>query len=331
MTKSLSAEHETARRQYLSASGKWLIIFVFCVVCVVVAFGWRDAALVAQRLSFWKLALLCALAGLHYLIRASRWHLIVRAHGVQNPWLNNILHYFGGLAMIVTPARLGELVRLRWLRRDTGGPIRGLLPIAIADRAIELASLLVLLLGALAFSSLGSGAVWLLVVTGCAIVIALCHPVLLERLLMALWHALRHRAMRGFAKTRRALRELAKIMTPSVMLPVLCIGTLGWGLEAIAFWMLLIWLETPLPFTAAAAIFLTAILAGALSGLPGGLGGTEATGVGLLILQGIAAEQAVIAILIIRVATLWFAIFIGLAFFPIAEARTSAALHGAQR
>ncbi|MEM8616225.1 MAG: lysylphosphatidylglycerol synthase transmembrane domain-containing protein [Pseudomonadota bacterium] len=298
--------------------------FAFCLGGVVALFGWEDVVMLVRRLSPWHLVALCAMAGLHYLIRAARWHMLVRAHGVQSPLSQNMLHYFGGFAMTATPGRLGELVRLRWLQRLTGRRLRHLVPIALADRAIELASLLVLVLGALAFSTLGSVAVWLLVATGSTLVVVFCRPALLEQLLIGLWRALGHRAARGFAKARRVVRDLAGMMTPAVLLPVLAIGTLGWTLEGIAFWALLGWLEIPLPFATATAIFMVSILAGALSGLPGGLGGTEATGVGLLVLQGIPTEQAVISIVIIRVVTLWFAILIGLLFFPMAEARTGA-------
>ena len=326
MSGSSSSESESARKKSLSGTGKLMIAFVLCLGGLVALFGWEDAVLVVQRLSPWHLMALCALAGLHYLIRAARWHILVRAYGAPSPLLQNILHYFGGFAMTATPGRLGELVRLRWLQRLTGRRLRHLVPIALADRAIELASLLVLVLGALAFSSLGSGAVWLLVAAAGALVIVFCRPALLERLLVALWRIVGRRAARGFAKARRIVRDLATMMTPAVLFPVLAIGLLGWALEGVAFWALLGWLEITLPFATATAIFMVAILAGALSGLPGGLGGTEATGVALLVLQGIVTEQAVIAIVIIRVATLWFAILLGLIFFPIAEARASTAL-----
>ena len=68
------------------------------------------------------------------------------------------------------------------------------------------------------------------------------------------------------------------------------------------------------------------MLSGTLSGLPGGLGGTEATAVALLLLQGVPAETAVLATAIIRVTTLWFAVLIGFIVFPIAEVRASAAV-----
>jgi uncharacterized protein (TIRG00374 family) len=117
-------------------------------------------------------------------------------------------------------------------------------------------------------------------------------------------------------------RRIGPFMRAWPFVPALVIGIVGWGIEGVAFWLLLDWLGAELPLATAAAIFLLAVLAGALSGLPGGLGGTEITAVTLLVLQGVPAETAVLATAVIRIATLWFAVAIGLAVFPSAESRS---------
>jgi len=63
---------------------------------------------------------------------------------------------------------------------------------------------------------------------------------------------------------------------------------------------------------------------GALSFLPGGLGSTEATMVGLLATQGVALPVAVVATGVVRVTTLWFAICLGLIALPAALRRPAA-------
>ena len=54
------------------------------------------------------------------------------------------------------------------------------------------------------------------------------------------------------------------------------------------------------------------MLAGALSFMPGGLGGAEAVMIALLTLNGVPMPVAVAATVFIRLATLWFAVVIGL-------------------
>jgi uncharacterized protein (TIRG00374 family) len=313
----------------LNHTGKLMLFFVLCMGAALAVFGWEDAVLAVRQLRGLDFAILFGLASLHYVIRAGRWHMLVRAHGVASSLAQNTLHFFGGFALTATPGRLGELVRLRWLQRQVGGRLAQLLPIAIGDRAIELASLLLVIFGALAFSNLGSQAVWLLLAITLVFVALFCQPVLLEVLVVWVWRLTGRRKTRAFVRTRRIIRDLTVIMHLVTLIPLLLIGAVGWMLEGTAFWLLLDWLDIPLTLAAATAIFLVAILAGALSGLPGGFGGMESTAVALLLLQSIPAESAVIAVVIIRVTTLWFAVLIGMAVFPFAEASKDAVQHSA--
>lgn len=307
----------------LGRTGWVLLAFVLVMGIALISSGWDDAALVIGQLSVGKIAALLGLAALHYAIRAWRWHWLVRASGVQTRFSQNLVHLLGGFAMTATPGRLGELIRLRWLKKETGHAFTRLVPIAFADRAIELGSMLLLVLGVLAFGSLGTGSVWILITVTTGLVIVVCQPRLLEVCVLWLWQAVGHRKARLFAKLRRMIHQLRNVMRPTVLVPILVIGVLGWASEGIAFWLLLGWLDTSLPLATATAIFMVAILAGALSGLPGGLGGTEATGVALLVLQAVPFETAVLAILIIRVTTLWFAVLVGMIVLPVAEMRAN--------
>jgi uncharacterized protein (TIRG00374 family) len=54
------------------------------------------------------------------------------------------------------------------------------------------------------------------------------------------------------------------------------------------------------------------MLAGALSFMPGGLGSAEAVMGGLLMLSGMSGAEAVAATALTRIATLWFAVAIGI-------------------
>lgn len=313
---------ETGAAVRFSLSGKLLMLFVLIMGIAMLIFGWDDAITVVTQLSLAKIALLCVLSLLHYGIRALRWHMLVYANGIALSFRRNALHLFGGFAMTATPGRLGELFRLRWMQRETGYGFTRLLPVAFADRAIELASMLLLIIGMLALSNLQTNAIWGLLTVTTALVLISCRPRILEAFILGIWHVLGQRKPRLFAKLRRMSRHLEPIMHLSVLLPVLLVGVVGWACEGIAFWLLLGWLDVPLSLPIAVNIFLIAILAGALSGLPGGFGSAEVTGIALLALQAVPLESAVMALLIIRLTTLWFAVLIGLIIFPMAEAQS---------
>ena len=175
---------------------------------------------------------------------------------------------------------------------------------------------------ALLLVNLGTSATWWLLAVAVLLVWIACRPRLLEFVLVRVWKIIGGPRPRLFVRIRRLIRRLTPFMRMSLLVPTVGIGVLGWALEGTAFYLLLGWLDAPLPLWTAMAIFLIAVLSGALSGLPGGLGGTEASAVALLVLQDVPLETAILATIIIRVTTLWFAVLIGLIVFPIAESKS---------
>ena len=99
---------------------------------------------------------------------------------------------------------------------------------------------------------------------------------------------------------------------PRVILIAISLSLPAWGAEALAFHLLLEMMNYPVPMSFSAFVYGIGMLAGALSFMPGGLGGTEATMVGLLTLNGMSDPVAIAATVVIRLTTLWFAVLLGL-------------------
>ena len=68
-----------------------------------------------------------------------------------------------------------------------------------------------------------------------------------------------------------------------------------------------------LPWLTAIGFYAVAMVAGAASALPAGLGGTEAVLAGLLVLHSATSGQALVITVLARLLTLWLAVTIGLA------------------
>ena len=105
------------------------------------ATGWAEIGAQLARLQPWQVAALLALSAGNYLLRSLRWHGLARRLGLPTGFAQNLRHYFGGFALSVTPGRLGELVRMRWLKRETGWAPERTAPLALMDRAGDLAAL----------------------------------------------------------------------------------------------------------------------------------------------------------------------------------------------
>ncbi|WP_157937660.1 lysylphosphatidylglycerol synthase transmembrane domain-containing protein, partial [Oceaniglobus roseus] len=119
------------------------------------ATGWSEVARQIARIRPWQIIVLLALSLANYLLRGLRWHLFARRLGLGTGLRRNLLHFLGGFAMSVTPGRVGELVRMRWLYRDTGWSFERTAPLVLMDRAGDLAAMGLLLALALSLSATG--------------------------------------------------------------------------------------------------------------------------------------------------------------------------------
>lgn len=298
--------------------GGLFVLVLAGLIGLAAATGWEETMAQLAKLGWLQVILLLALSLVNYAFRALRWHIFSRKLGLTTGILQNMRHYLGGFAMSVTPGRVGELVRMRWLRRETGWAFERTAPLVLADRASDLAAMGVILAIAIALSATGIGGA--VPVTIFALVAALIatRPRLLAWI-AGVGYGVVGRWPRLFARIRTAARSLSRFSSPWMMALAALIGAIGWFAEGYAFHLLLVWLGADIGLAKAVAIFIFATLAGGLTGAPGGVGGAEAAMVALLVLEGVPVEVGVPATAIIRVTTLWFAIAIGLVIFPIAE------------
>ena len=293
-------------------------LFVAGLIGLAAATGWQETRAQIARLTLWQGAVLLALSLVNYGFRGLRWHLFTRRLGLPTTLGQDMRHFLGGFAMVVTPGRVGELVRMRWLRRETGWAFERTAPLALVDRASDLAAM-ALILG-LSVSLAATGVTGAVPVTILALMAA--YVVTRPRLLagcVTLAHRLIGRLPRLFGRIRSAARSLDRFSGMGAMAPALGLGITGWLAEGYAFHLLLGWMGAEIGLMKAIAIFVFATLAGGLTGAPGGVGGAEAAMIALLALDGVPMEVSVPATAIIRVTTLWFALAVGMAVFPFAE------------
>ncbi|ETD88827.1 lysylphosphatidylglycerol synthase transmembrane domain-containing protein [Rhodobacter capsulatus] len=282
------------------------------------ATGWAEIGAQLARLQPWQVAILLALSAGNYLLRGLRWHGLARRLGLPTGLSQNLRHYLGGFAMSVTPGRLGELVRMRWLRRETGWTLERTAPLALMDRAGDLAVMALLLALALTLAADRIAGAVPVAALALAAAVTATRPRLLSALVTRLYRAL-GRFPRAFARARGAARRLTRFCHGPTLALALGLGFLGWLAEGYAFHLLLGFLGAEIALWKAVSIFVFATLAGGLTGAPGGLGGAEAAMIALLSLEGVPLDTSVPATAVIRLTTLWFAIALGLAVFPIAE------------
>ncbi|MEM1114838.1 MAG: lysylphosphatidylglycerol synthase transmembrane domain-containing protein, partial [Pseudomonadota bacterium] len=310
-------DRPNGRGGMLLMAGLFLLVLVG-LVGLALATGWEETLAHLRAFSAVEIAILLGLSLVNYGFRGLRWHIFARRLGLPTTVAQDMRHFLGGFAMSVTPGRVGELVRMRWLRRETGWAFERTAPLALIDRAADLLAMALILAVAILLSAAGIAGAIPVVIGALAVAYIATRPKLL-----AACATLTYRATglekRLFARVRTASKSLAKFSNPSLLAVAAGLGLIGWFAEGYAFHLLLTWMDADIGLWHAVAIFVFATLAGGLTGAPGGVGGAEGAMILLLGLEGIPLDVSIPATLIIRVTTLWFAILIGFIVFPFAE------------
>jgi uncharacterized protein (TIRG00374 family) len=106
--------------------------------------------------------------------------------------------------------------------------------------------------------------------------------------------------------------SIASLMKPLPLLVAALLSTLAWACECVAFWTVVHGFHGAAASVGlATAVYAASTLAGAVS--PGGLGVTELGMAGALMTLGAGIDEATAfgATFLIRLATLWFAVLVG--------------------
>ena len=274
--------------------------------------GWRDVVAAVVQVGPWVLAGLLALSLVNYLLRFLRWARYLVLLDAPVPWRINLDAYFAGFALTTSPGKVGEMLR-SVLLKPHGVPPAASVAAFFAERVSDLLAILVL------------AAVGLWAYAPARPIVGLALAAVVVALLLVQWTAL-IAAIDRWAQARpqkwaRLVVKLCEVVLHfrrCFSLPAmgmgLALGVVAWFAEGLGFWWLLLALDHPLPLSTAVFIYAFAMLVGALSFLPGGLGGSEAAMVALLSLNGFPEASAVSATLICRLATLWFAVGLGALF-----------------
>ena len=293
----------TSRQQHLL----WLSVAASAAGYLAFALwsGWQEVWHAVQRIGALTILIALLLSLVNYLLRGERWRLYLREGGHSMPWRLNTRIYWAGFALTTTPGKAGEMIRSLFLA-PYGVRYHHSAAMFFSERLADTVAIVCLTAAGLGHFPHGETFyLGLVVVLVCG--------------LMLLRTALPEQLLRRVAGQRQGLQWLAQVAASSrplwrggLLWRVLAMSLLAWLAEGFGAWLILRSLTPDISLNMALFIYGFGMLVGALSFMPGGLGGTEATMTGLLVLQGLPLPEAVAATVIIRLATLWFAVILGL-------------------
>lgn len=253
-----------------------------------------------------------ALSLVNYLLRAIRWRWYLAKLGHRLPMRFVFLTYIAGFAFTLSPGKIGEMVRGRYYQQYNV-PLTHSAAAFFAERLMDLFAMVCLAACGAAYFSSYQFWIWLAV----AIVF-----IGLATLSFSPWQKIDDFIAQQ-SKLSPKIKTIAQhvihtilsakaLLTFRLLVAAFLTGVCAWGLEGIGLMQLSYMMpDLHLHLSAALGIYAFAMIVGALSFLPGGLGGTEAVMMALLVAYGYQAPDAILITLLCRLLTLWFAVILG--------------------
>ena len=282
--------------------------------------GWQEVVAAVIQIGMAGTAIALLLSLVNYGVRFLRWQKYLALLGHRIYWPESLRIYIAGFGFTILPVKVGETIRSVFLKQH-GVSYPESLAAYFSEHFSNLISMLLLV-------AIG---LWTYPQAKPLVVIL---AVLIIVVLVVLQQSKWLQAIENFAQKRLPVR-IGKLVAHGIeivlhsgrcfRLPVLlygiALGLVAWGAEGVAFYYIMHLLGYGISLQAALFIYAFSMLIGALSFLPGGLGGAEATMVALLMLSRVAQPQAVAATVLIRLATLWFSVALGVFALTLPERR----------
>ena len=260
------------------------------------------------------IGIVALLSFINYAVRAVRWRWYLARLGHWYPLGLSIAIFVSGFAFTLAPGKIGEMVRARYYPRV---PLAAVAAAFFAERLVDLLATVALV--CLLFTALGRYQVLLAVGLGaCVAMIGIVS--VRPSFAAGLWRAATQRFVPRLPNklaavvsgAAQAAAHAGVLLRPEALAVGFVLALVAWGAEGMGFGLLGSAVEPHrLAIAPAMGIYSVAILSGALSFLPGGLGTTEAVMSVLLVSRGFPMPEAMLVTLTCRVMTLWFAAGLG--------------------
>lgn len=292
-------------------NGTWLIGLALLYG---LALYWLDSYLDLSAVTIapaWAVATALILSIANLLIRYMRWRTILLEQRSTTPWLFGLLAYLAGFAYTATPGKAGELSRALYYRKVGISPQK-VFSAFVIERFFDL--LAVSALASLIFFSRPEFS--LVGIATLALIAFVLAATRIRRFFLVLaqstsllapkrWHA---RIFRFLAMVRvRVSLGVASRKMPYYFTS----GLIAWLCLSLAFAVLCYSVNIQANGLFLASIYPAAMLAGAITFIPGGVGSTEVAIVALLLSCGTPLALGLGLAILIRLLTLWLATCIG--------------------
>lgn len=293
---------------------RWAAIAVGLAVLGYLAYAvWTGFSATAIELArfWWPIYVpVIGLTLVNYGLRYAKWHYLLVRLGIRVPHRTNVWIFLTGLAMAISPAKAGELVKPYLLNACVGAPAARTIPVLVVERGTDgLAVVLLAAVGVSTYYADAKGVLWGMIAASVLLVVA----VSIRPLALGVLHALaRIPVLRKPAAHLEEVYEATwTCLRPLPLTITMVLSIVAWFAECVGYWLVFEGLDVHTTVGTATFLYTSATVFGAPS--PGGMGMADAalTEGAVRLIPAITDAQALAASMLVRFATLWFGVLIG--------------------
>lgn len=263
--------------------------------------------------SWYMIPLVLLLSLCNYIARFFKWEYYTNLLGINVNRKMSFIIFLSSFIMSVTPGKIGEVFKSYLLKEYNGTPVSRSAPIVLAERITDFLSLVLLSIAGALLLGYGTEIIISFGAFFVTVILVLSSRKISLRII-DFFHKIKFFS-RFSARIHVAYDSIYQMVKFKELIITVLISAIAWGFECVSFWLIVngFGIENLIHINIFVATFVYGFstLAGAATMLPGGLGVTDASMTGLLMLVSLPKNVAVAATLIIRSATLWFAVIVG--------------------
>jgi len=289
----------------------WVVIASVGLYGVFLFFS--DFNIISKQISNFKyefLPLILLLVSISWTPLLVRWQILLKKNNINIPIKKSFLLFLGGMSMSITPGHVGELIKSQLIKTIYNIPRTKTAPIIFVEKFYDLT-------GAIIASIIG------IIILGMDIsIILISVSILIVIIFLVYYRPLfefilkRVTKTKFFSKYSENISDSYEIVrnstTPQISSISFGLSILYWVIISIAVhFILLSFGIDSINILKTISIYSSSVVIGAISFIPGGLGITEGSLIGLFSLEGIDISLALILSVMIRILTMWYSVSIG--------------------
>jgi glycosyltransferase 2 family protein len=293
---------------------KFLLFFLMLIAFYAIFVGYSDFNKVSENMINFKFEyfpIILLLTFTSFFITGIRQRLLLKNIDIKISFKENMLLFFSGLSMIITPGGSGQLIKSYYLKKKYGIKQSKTLPLVFVERFLDATTIVIVIIFLSIFKQINE-----------IIIIAVVFVVLIILIFISLRNKFLFNKLLSLLKKLPLLSKFGSTLSEShdgfynmtsgkTMAQSLLISILAISFDASATYLVFIAFDIKLGFVFEILTVYSSLLYGAISLIPGGIGLTELNVVRVLSNAGIETSLATSVIIMIRIFTMWFGTVLG--------------------